>query len=152
MAVLRSAEVVDKGNVNSFCLPKYTHTLVNGGITDHGKRCFEWSSNWTVKKTSSGTGRLMVVGTDLLTVYIVQLYVKSFAKWSSQSLAIAVNLKICSGFLNLEMLTGKEVLGSGANFNWYNWGSRRHRCNLPSRKATDCEPRRIRFNWNTQIH
>jgi len=64
------------------CIP------VNRWITYHGKRSFEWSSNWmikesfshldclennvsgwTVKKTSSRTGRLKLVGTDVSYVY-----------------------------------------------------------------------------------
>jgi len=35
-----------------------THIQLNGGITAHRKRSFEWSSNWTVTKTSPRTGRL----------------------------------------------------------------------------------------------
>jgi len=50
MAVFRSADVVDKGNVIRFYADQTTHIMVNGRITDHGKRSFEWSSNWTVRK------------------------------------------------------------------------------------------------------
>jgi len=69
MAVFCLAEDFDKADVNGFCWPKYMNIwIVNGRITDHGKHSFEWSSNWTVektspriwsvKKTSSRTGRL----------------------------------------------------------------------------------------------
>jgi len=40
MDVFWSAEVVDKGNVNSSA-DQNTRTLVNGSIADHGKRNFE---------------------------------------------------------------------------------------------------------------
>jgi len=35
-----------------------THLLVNGRITNHRKRSFEWSSNWKFKESSSPTGWL----------------------------------------------------------------------------------------------
>jgi len=62
-----------------------TFIPANGRITGHGKRSFEWFSNYTVKKTSfrtgwlrndrlklkdrtpSRTGRLMRVGTEIST-------------------------------------------------------------------------------------
>jgi len=33
-----------------------THIMASESVTDREKRSFEWSSNWTIKETSSRTG------------------------------------------------------------------------------------------------
>jgi len=37
---------------------------VKGKLAEHQGRSFEWSSNWTVKETSSQTRRLILVGAE----------------------------------------------------------------------------------------
>jgi len=45
-------------------------------LREHGKRSFEWSSNWTVKKTSSRTARLMLVDTGVVTFVVFIIFMK----------------------------------------------------------------------------
>jgi len=59
------AETVNIAFIYNLCWTKYSHRLLMERIlTERVKRFFEWSSNWTVIKTSSRTGQLMLVGTD----------------------------------------------------------------------------------------
>ena len=92
MAVFYSAEVAGKSNVNSFCWPKYTHPGMRKDYIDHEKRCFEWSSNWTVRKTSPRNGWLrkrLLVGTDFRShrsIAVAKMYRRSYRKSSAKYL------------------------------------------------------------------
>jgi len=47
---------------------------VKGILREHGERSFEWSSNWTVKGTSSLSKRLILVGTEVSAWLVLSKY------------------------------------------------------------------------------